>query len=208
MTTSWRHYESAFEEHLRRKGVPFVSVDEARKTLLPEGVDFQARVEHSADPSQTRIEAIKSFDYVVYGPPAGRGSGPGGAPGSNLLIEVKGRKLAAPRRQPAPIGAPARPPPAPRLESWVTLDDVESLLRWEKLFGAGFEAALVFVYWCDDIPPDGLFHEVVDFRDRWYTFRAVRVREYSAAMKTRSPRWRTVHLGTSDFDRLSHPLCP
>lgn len=206
MAKSWRHYEAAFEEYLRRRGVPFVSVDEARKTLLPEGVDFQVQVEHPTEPGQTRTEALKSFDYVIYGPPGGEG----GQPPANLLVEVKGRKVAAPRREPPAPDAPPRaprPPAAARLESWVTLDDVESLSRWERLFGPGFEAAIVFVYWCDDIPPDGLYHEVIEFRGRWYTFRAVKVRDYAATMKTRSPRWRTVHLSAGDFDRLAHPLC-
>ena len=47
-----------------------------------------------------------------------------------------------------------------RLESWVTLDDVQSMSAWERLFGPGFEAAFVFIYWCAEEPPDGLFQEI------------------------------------------------
>ena len=56
------HYEAAFEGYLRERGVPYVSVDEAKKALF----------EHSS---------LKSFDFVVYSP-----SGP------NLLVDVKGRQ--------------------------------------------------------------------------------------------------------------------
>ena len=52
MTQRRFHYEQAFEHYLRANRVPYVAVDEARKTLLP-----------AHDP----LEAIKSFDFVVYG---------------------------------------------------------------------------------------------------------------------------------------------
>jgi hypothetical protein len=31
------HYEVAFEEYLRSRGIPYVAVDEARRSLLSEG---------------------------------------------------------------------------------------------------------------------------------------------------------------------------
>ena len=58
------HYEQAFEHYLRANRVPYVAVDEAKKSLIPAG---------HASPS------IKSFDFVVY------------AAGGNLLVDVKGR---------------------------------------------------------------------------------------------------------------------
>jgi len=58
------HYEQAFEHYLRANRVPYVAVDEAKKTLLAKG---------------PATASLKSFDFVVYG--AGR----------NLLVDVKGR---------------------------------------------------------------------------------------------------------------------
>ena len=57
------HYEAAFEDYLRTHGVPYVSVDEAKKALFA----------HST---------LKSFDFVVYS-----------KTGPNLLVDVKGRQL-------------------------------------------------------------------------------------------------------------------
>jgi DNA-binding sugar fermentation-stimulating protein len=55
------HYESAFEEYLRQRGIPYVAVDEAKKALFSNA-------------------KLKSFDFVVYS-----------KTGPNLLIDVKGR---------------------------------------------------------------------------------------------------------------------
>ncbi len=58
------HYEAAFEAYLRSRGVPYVAVDEARRSLL---ADFSS---------------IKSLDYIVS------------APGEiTWLVDVKGRKF-------------------------------------------------------------------------------------------------------------------
>ncbi len=183
------HYENAFEHYLRARRIPYVSVDEARKALLPDAgplcaPDGLAGAFGGVKPGR----AIKSFDFVVYGE------------GANLLIDIKGRKIA--RRSGAGVGA-ARS----RLDSWATRDDVDSLLTWRRLFGAGFDAALVFVYWCDDQPPDGLFQEVFTHRERWYAVRAVLLDAYVGAMKTRSAKWRTVHVPVDEFERISQPFC-
>jgi len=57
------HYEAAFEDFLRKKGLPYIAVDEAKKALFAGA-------------------KLKSFDFVVYRPE-----------GKNLLVDVKGRKL-------------------------------------------------------------------------------------------------------------------
>src|SRR5271155_1624223 len=57
------HYELAFEDYLRRKGLPYIAVDEAKKALFAGA-------------------KLKSFDFVVYRPE-----------GKNLLVDVKGRKI-------------------------------------------------------------------------------------------------------------------
>ena len=38
--------------------------------------------------------------------------------------------------------------------------------------------------------------------------RAITLRDYASVMRVRSARWGTVHVGASDFDRLSGPLAP
>lgn len=176
-----QHYETAFENYLRLNRVPFISVDEARRSLLPEGASLRIETENGA-------ETLKSFDAVIYDEPV------------NYLIDVKGRKV------PVRKSDGARPAARSRLQTWVTEDDVRSLTEWENLFGPGFRSAFVFLYWCEAPPPDGLFLEVFDDRGRWYAPRVVTLRDYVARMRVRSPRWRTVHLSTADFDELSRPL--
>jgi hypothetical protein len=58
------HYEAAFEEYLRYRCVPYVAVDEAKRSLLANG------------------ESIKSLDFIV--------SSPGEI---TWLVDVKGRRF-------------------------------------------------------------------------------------------------------------------
>jgi hypothetical protein len=58
------HYEAAFEEYLRTRGIPYVAVDEARRSVMADGA------------------SIKSLDFIV--------SGPGG---TAWLVDVKGRRF-------------------------------------------------------------------------------------------------------------------
>ena len=176
------HYEQAFERYLRDSRIPYISVNEAKKSLLPERSALMTKRGDGAD------QKLKNFDFVVYGA------------GTNLLVEIKGRRLPAIRLK---DGTPAKP----RMESWVTLDDIEALSRWRELFGPEFEPVFVFVYWCDDVPPDGLFVETLVDKERWYTLRAITLDAYVGAMKVRSPRWRTMNLFASDFEALSRPFC-
>jgi hypothetical protein len=90
----------------------------------------------------------------------------------------------------------------------VTLDDVASLEAWGRLFGPEFTAAFVFIYWCEEQPPDALFEEIFEHRGRWYALRAVTLAEYVSTMKVRSLRWRTVHVPSAAFDRVSRPFAP
>lgn len=131
-------------------------------------------------------DRLKAFDFLLYGEK------------SHLLCELKGRKIAARSKQ-----DPAKPG---RLDSWVTLDDVASLETWQGLFGPGYEAAFVFLYWCEAPPPGSLFQETFQHEGRWYAVRLVRLADYTGAMKPRSVRWRTVHLSAAAFEQLSQPL--
>lgn len=63
MTHRHVHYEGAFEDLLRRRRIPYVAVDEAKRALFGEA-------------------NIKSLDFIVYVD--------GGA---NLLVDVKGRQF-------------------------------------------------------------------------------------------------------------------
>lgn len=171
MAQRCHHYERAFEAFLRARRIPYISVDEARKALLPDDGGIAS--------------AIKSFDFVAY-------LGP-----TNLLVEVKGRKVPAPKP-----GSNARG----RMECWVSREDTESLAEWERLFGEGFEACFAFMYWCEGHPPDGLFNEVFEHAGRWYAVRSVLLTDYLTHMRPRSRRWDTVHLATADFERLSRPM--
>jgi hypothetical protein len=95
------HYQRAFEAYIRRRRLPYVSVDEARRALLPDGGTLKLHAPESLRPALPGEPApptppgatLKSFDFVVY------------APGANLLVEVKGRKVA--RRRPPASGAGA-----------------------------------------------------------------------------------------------------
>lgn len=182
------HYERAFEEYLRRGRIPYVAVDEARKALLPAGACLDA--------AEGQAGALKSFDFVVYGR------------NTNLLIDIKGRRIAPPRARASAVDPARVAVRVGRLESWVTEDDIASLTRWQQLFGPGFEAAFVFIYWCDAQPPDALFQEVFEHKEVWYALRSVRLNEYVLAMKPRSPRWRTVHVPRAAFERISQPFAP
>lgn len=187
------HYERAFETLLRRARIPYVAVNEAKRALLPKGAVLacdRAGVGAGVGAGSGRGPhpgRLKNFDFVVYGE------------GTNLLVEIKGRRLPTPADTAPTAGLP-------RLESWVSLDDVEAMGVWEQLFGEGFEAVFVFLYAADDQPPDGLFTEFFEHDGRWYTTRAVRLGDYKAAMKTRSPRWRTVDLPTQTYAALSVPF--
>ncbi|MBY0313469.1 MAG: HYExAFE family protein, partial [Phycisphaerales bacterium] len=129
--------------------------------------------------------------------------GGGGGGGSNLLIDIKGRRVGSSRSVKGDSALLAG-----RLESWVTMDDVDSLRTWEGLFGPGFQAAFIFVYWCDRQPPDALFQEIFEYRGVWYALRAVTLRAYAEHMKIRSPRWRTVDVPRAAFERITQPFAP
>lgn len=171
------HYEQAFEHYLRANRVPYVAVDEARKTLLPMDAS-----EGGADPAS----ALKSFDFVVY------------QPGRNLVVDVKGRQFGS-RKAVSSLSNR-------RLESWVTHEDVEGLEHWQRLFGADFQAIFVFAYCLRQQPPDALFEEIFSYSERWYALREVKLDDYVDAMVPRSRKWGTVHVPRAVFARISRPF--
>ena len=91
------HYEAAFEQFLRSRGVPYVAVDEAKRSLMSDGA------------------SIKSLDFIVSTPSQ-----------ITWLVDVKGRRF------------PSGDEQKQYWKNWSTHDDLESLTRWEAIFGAGF----------------------------------------------------------------------
>jgi hypothetical protein len=63
MAQRLNHYDAAFEEYLRSARVPYVAVDEQRRSLLHEA-------------------SLKSMDFIVYSQRR-----------QNLLVDVKGRRF-------------------------------------------------------------------------------------------------------------------
>jgi hypothetical protein len=193
------HYERAFESFLRARRIPYVAVDEARKSLVPMGGTIGGEDTGSGP-------ALKSFDFVIYGSQGAANPLASGPDGANLLIDIKGRRVGARAARSARAATGDECLRVGRLESWVTLEDIRSLTEWEKLFGDGFQAAFVFVYACDAQPPDALFQEVFEHAGAWYALRVVTLAEYARNMKTRSPRWGTVDIARRVFERISQPL--
>lgn len=64
MANRKNHYEAAFEAYLRERKVPYVAVDEARRSLLPEG------------------DSLKSLDFIVSS-----------SKQISWLVDVKGRRF-------------------------------------------------------------------------------------------------------------------
>jgi hypothetical protein len=155
------HYEAAFEDFLRRKGLPYIAVDEAKKALFAGA-------------------KLKSFDFVVYRPE-----------GKNLLVDVKGRKLA---------------PRSPSLQNWTTREDIDDLRQWQEIFGDGFSAMFLFMYYWPDRPETSPLKDMMLFQGKWYGTLAISVSDYREFMKPRSEAWGTVHLPAKEFRRLAKPF--
>lgn len=122
---------------------------------------------------------VKSFDFLV----AGRGGG-------TLIVDIKGRR--------APGDGSAG------LQNWVTRDDVDGLQRWEEVFGTGFAALLLFAYWLSE-PPAEPGPEVHVYEGACYRFLGVRLADYAAGMRERSPKWGTVNVPSGFFREISRP---
>jgi hypothetical protein len=123
---------------------------------------------------------LKSFDFVVYSK-----SGP------NLLVDIKGRQLRG------KSGGSS-------FQTWATQQDVADLLQWQQVFGEGFCAVLMFVYWIDPplVPEAGMF----EHRERWYRLMGIQLSEYQEHMRRRSVKWETVALPQADFRSLARPI--
>jgi hypothetical protein len=124
--------------------------------------------------------SIKSFDFLVYSTSQ-----------RNLLVDVKGRKFPAAQTR-SNVRA---------FENWVTREDVDSLQEWENIFGADFQAVLVFAYWLQGSPEKSPFEDVHFFKQRYYAFAAVPMSQYSQFLRPRSESWQTVAMPAAQFQK-------
>lgn len=127
---------------------------------------------------------VKSFDYLVYPPNQ-----------PPIVAEIKGKKFEG-----ASLAG------LKGLECWVTLDDIEGLGNWQKVFGHGYCAAFIFVYWLEGVDVDCDGRSVYFYDGRNYVFFAVRLEDYIAEMKIRSPKWQTVTLSADGFRKYAVQL--
>jgi hypothetical protein len=159
------HYEAAFEEFLRSRGVPYVAVDEAKRSLLGDGA------------------SLKSLDFIVS------------SPGKNAwLVDVKGRRF------------PSGDIQKQYWKNWSTRDDLQSLARWEQLFGENFRALFVFAYDVlgnrSPLPAEELF----ECRGSLYGFIGVPLADYAAHAHPISPRWDTWAMPAEAFRHHARPF--
>ncbi len=120
---------------------------------------------------------VKSFDFLVY--PAN---------GQIIIAEVKGRKFKGTNL--AKLTG---------FECWVTAEDVDGLVKWQQVFGAGYQAVFVFVYKIENIDVDFDGRDVFDFDTDRYIFFTIELNDYRSFMKRRSPKWQTVTLPAEKF---------
>jgi len=132
-------------------------------------------------------KSLKSLDFIVS--PVERPF--------RWLVDVKGRRfggtVAAGRRREC-------------WKNWSTRDDIESLARWQALFGPRFVPLLAFVYEIVDdlspLPAEQLFA----FRSRLYAMVAIRLDHYTSAARIISPKWGTLAMPRDRFRELARPL--
>jgi len=124
---------------------------------------------------------IKSFDFLLY-PSAGR----------KLIAEVKGRLFKGTTL--ANLSG---------LQCWVTADDIEAMIGWQRLFGEDHRAVFIFAYRIEQADVDFDGRDYYEFDGSRYVFFAVGLDDYRQFMKLRSPKWRTVTLGAESFRRCA-----
>jgi hypothetical protein len=122
---------------------------------------------------------IKSFDFLIY---------PGTARSEIIIAEVKGRKFSGTTLE-----------KLSGLQSWVTIDDVRGLIRWEQVFGKGYTAAFIFAYRFENIDVECDGRRVYDFNHQKYLFLSIKLDDYRSYMTVRSPKWQTVSLPADSF---------
>lgn len=127
---------------------------------------------------------IKSFDFLLYRPA-----------GPTWLVDIKGRKF------------PYDGPGGKRYwENWVTHEDLDGLAEWQRAFGEGFQAVLVFAYWLTVAGGRLPAAHVHAYRGEYYSFLCVALDEYAPHVRERSAKWGTVTVPAPTFRKLARPL--
>jgi len=150
-------------------------------------VDEQKRAEFPSSICSAEASGpckIKSFDFLLY-PPGGE----------IIIAEVKGRAFKG-----TSFAGLAR------FECWVTAEDIDGLVNWRDALGRGHTAVFVFAYKIENIDVDFDGREVYDFDANRYVFFAVKLDDYRAFMKRRSPKWQTVTLPADKFRQCAIEL--
>lgn len=129
--------------------------------------------------------SLKSFDFLVYS-----------STGPNLLVDVKGRKFPDLSRTGGKRSSRA-------WENWITQDDVEGLCQWQRVFGDGFRALLVFAYWIQGGLQHSPFEDIHWFRKRCYAYMGVWLDDYQTLARPRSRKWKTLSVARDDFTRCA-----
>ncbi len=178
MTKRDNHYEAAFEAYLRWRKIPYVAVDETRRSLTSGAVNNLA--------VDSQKQSLKSLDFIVS-PNSATGARRG-----SWLVDVKGRRF--------PSGASKQ-----YWKNWSTADELRSLAHWESLFAGKFQSLLVFAYNVvgdkAPLPAEQLF----EFRGGLYGFLGIRLDHYAGWSRVLSPRWQTVTIPTARFRALARP---
>jgi hypothetical protein len=126
--------------------------------------------------------SLKSLDFIVS---------PG--MGGSWLVDVKGRHFPAGKQK-------------QYWRNWSTRDDLQSLWRWERLFGERFAGLFVFAFMVvsdrSPVPADQLFR----FREHDYGFIGIRAADYVRASRQLSAKWDTVAVPALQFRELAAPV--
>ncbi len=145
------------------------------------------RVEYVAEYQHERAVIgdvdVKSFDFLLH---------PRSRP---VIVEVKGRKFRGTSLE-----------KMAGFECWVTVEDVDGLLKWQKVLGAGYRAVFVFAYKMENVDVDFNGRDVLEYDANTYLFFCVTLEDYRKFMKRRSPKWRTVTLPADKFRQCAMPL--
>lgn len=130
--------------------------------------------------------SLKSMDFIVTSQRF-----------QKLLVDVKGRRF--------PSGGEGTGS-GHKWENWATEDDIDSLLRWQRVFGNGFRSMLLFAYDIVDPRFAGELGRPFAHQGRLYSFFGVWVDEYHVAMQRRSASWETVSLPSRNYHDLRIPI--
>jgi len=126
---------------------------------------------------------LKNFDFLVH---AGE---------RHYIVDVKGKQFPQTSR-----GREAY------WENWVHFSDLEGLFAWERHFGDGYEALLVYCYWLQTGADEPTVKRTVSLDGRDYLIVAIRAADFAEHCRRRSRRWQAVHVPVKEFTTLVRPI--